>query len=392
MTRFVHHLRNSIARAQAEHAASADELAAGNLRRVFWLAVAMLALASVHALVFLTPAPAEPPPVQAWRHTLVLVHAGMAAVSALLGAAAWVLRRRQAESSQASRLCAASAFAVALTFCVLLTAADQRVTPNITPYLMGCALTGLLILQRPLSNAALHLAALAVLLWLLGLTQPDPQLLLSNRVNAASAAVLGWLLAVMSWRTTTQNLALTRLLRQRQQELERQQGELEHLVSHDGLTGLVNRAELERLCRIELLRAQRHGLPVSLLAIDLDHFKHVNDQWGHPVGDAVLVAVADVLRRSVRASDVVGRMGGEEFMVLLPHSDAQAAAALADKLRRAIAAMQVPVGVDRVRLTASVGVASARPGQELSFESLYRLADRALYQAKAAGRDRVELA
>jgi diguanylate cyclase (GGDEF)-like protein len=392
MTAFVQHLRSTIIQAQADHAAAASELAASNLRRVFWLAVVMLVIGTVIVLALHTPAPEGPPQVEAWRHTLVLLHLGMAGVTILLGGVAWGLRRLGRDSGMASRICAASAFAAALGFCVLVTAVDQWVTPSITPYLMGCALTGLLILQRPLSNAVLHLAALTALWWLLGLTQADPQLLLSNRANATSAAVLGWLLAVLNWRTTSQNLALTRLLQQRQQVLERQQHELERLVSHDGLTGLVNRAELERLCRIELLRAQRHGLPVSLLAIDLDHFKRINDQWGHPVGDAVLVAMAEVLRQSVRASDVVGRMGGEEFMVLLPHGDGAAALSLADKLRQAMSAVQVPAGADRVRLTASVGVASAPPGQETSFESLYRQADRALYRAKAAGRNRVEIA
>ena len=392
MLTLFHRIQAAIALARAEHAAAADEIAGDNLHRLTWLAAAMIVIGLLHILVFQARGLDDAPRVQAWKHSLLGLYQGMVLFSALLGALALWLRRGGRCGGLASRACGLTAFVVALGFTVLVSAVDQWVTPSITPFLIGCTLVGVVILQKPLISAAIYLLALAVLWVLLGKMQPDPQLLLSNRVNAVSVAVLGWVLTTMTWRKSVQNLLLRRQLERRQQELEAQQLELQHLAAHDGLTRLLNRAELERLCRMELLRAQRHKLPLSVLVIDLDDFKRVNDRWGHPVGDATLVAAADVLRNSVRTSDVVGRMGGEEFMVLLPHSDMAAALTLAEKLRRAMGAMTVWAGAERVVVTSSVGVASAPAGVETSFDSLYLKADRALYRAKAAGRNRVEIA
>lgn len=385
-------LRSTIGLARAEHAAAAAEIAADNLRRLIGLAAVMLVVSVLHILSFQAPRPDDLPYVRHWKHMVLGLHQGMLVLVALLGATALWLRQRGRSEGPASRLCALLASVLALAFPAALSVVDQQVTPNITPFVIGCFMAGVVFLHRPLTLAAVYGFALVAFSALLGLTQQDPQLLLSNRVNALSAAVLGWTLGMLTWRKTTQNLSLRRQLVRRQQELEAKQQELQHLATHDGLTGLLNRAEVERLCRLELLRAQRHGLPLSALVLDMDNFKQINDRWGHPAGDAVLVAVAQVLRESVRATDVVGRMGGEEFMVLLPHSNAAAAQVLADKLRRAMAGLAVPIGADRIRLTASLGLATALPGVETQFDSLYQRADRALYRAKAAGRDRVEMA
>ena len=385
-------LVQALTQACAQNAAAADELARENLRRLQWLALATLLINVLHVLAFRGTAPGDTATVALWKHSLLELHLGMAAVATVMGLAAWWLQRAAAAPRWLATLCGLLAFALALAFTATIAAVDQWVTPNIAPFLIGCMLVGVALQQRPLHAALLYLAAWVGFALLLGRTQADPALLLSNRVNGFTAALLGWVLATLSWRKTVQNLLLSRQLGQRQRELEDKQRELVHLAAHDGLTGLMSRAEVERLCRMELLRAQRHALPLSLLVIDLDNFKSVNDRWGHPVGDAVLVAAAQTLREAVRVSDMVGRMGGEEFMVLLPHSDAAAAHTLAEKLRQRLAMMVVKAGPDWVSVTASVGVASAPAGAEASFDSLYLRADRALYRAKSAGRDRVEIA
>lgn len=392
MLAFFHRVLAAIAQARADNAAAADGIALDNLRRLLWLAGVMLAINLFHVLAFQAPAPDATARVLAWKQALRELHLGMAGLAAALGVAAWWLQRRPRPSATLVQACGVAAFALALGFAVLVTAVDQWVTPSITPFLIACALVGVVILQRPLTAAILYGAALLACSLLLGQTQADAQVLLSNRVNAYTAALLGWTLATLSWRRTVLNRLLARQLAQRQRELEAQQLQLQHLATHDGLTGLVNRAEVERLCRAELSRAQRHGLPLALLVIDLDNFKRINDRWGHPVGDAVLVATADALRRSVRASDVLARIGGEEFMVLLPHTTRTDAQALAEKLRLRLAALVVPAAAGVVAVTASVGVAAAPAGEGSDFETLYSAADRALYRAKSAGRDRVEIA
>jgi diguanylate cyclase (GGDEF)-like protein len=136
-------------------------------------------------------------------------------------------------------------------------------------------------------------------------------------------------------------------------------------------------------------QAARIGSPLSAVLLDLDHFKQINDRFGHGAGDDALAAVGGVLTTTLRASDFAGRYGGEEFLILLPDTDSGGALETAEKVRTAIEAIDVPQ-VDRP-ITASLGVANY-PTDALDSDTLVRMADRALYAAKGAGRNRVELA
>ena len=157
----------------------------------------------------------------------------------------------------------------------------------------------------------------------------------------------------------------------------------------DALTGLPN----QRACQDNLKRMVAHASrmvsPISAVLLDLDHFKQVNDRFGHGAGDDVLAAVGEVLTGGLRASDFAGRYGGEEFLILLPDTDTEGALDAAEKVRAAIAKIEVPQ-VDR-EITGSLGVATY-PTDALDSDTLVRMADRALYAAKGAGRNRVELA
>jgi diguanylate cyclase (GGDEF)-like protein len=157
----------------------------------------------------------------------------------------------------------------------------------------------------------------------------------------------------------------------------------------DGLTGLPNKRAIADALKRMFARASTTRTPLALLLLDLDHFKHVNDQRGHPVGDQVLANVGAVLRSTLRPQDFAGRSGGEEFAVLLPGTDTRAALAIAERVREAIGEIRLP-GTD-VEVTASVGVAGF-PQHASTPDRLERLADAALYLAKRQGRNRVELA
>jgi diguanylate cyclase (GGDEF)-like protein len=134
---------------------------------------------------------------------------------------------------------------------------------------------------------------------------------------------------------------------------------------------------------------------VAFVLLDLDHFKQVNDRHGHRAGDAVLCAFADVVRRRLRASDVFGRTGGEEFGLVLPATDAAGARWLVEAVRREVEALEVPAGDGstqvKVKVTVSAGVAVADAASRLSGDRLYGQADQSLYEAKRAGRNRVEV-
>ncbi len=166
---------------------------------------------------------------------------------------------------------------------------------------------------------------------------------------------------------------------------------LQHLSQHDGLTGLLNRRAMEYLLDREAQRLQRFGQPYAVMLVDIDHFKRVNDQMGHAVGDAVLASVARTLNEQAREVDRVARFGGEEFCVLLPHTLREGALQAAERFREAVRRNPVSSGDELVSVTISVGVAAASDPTE-SLEELLHRADQAMYRAKAQGRDRVILA
>lgn len=168
-----------------------------------------------------------------------------------------------------------------------------------------------------------------------------------------------------------------------------QKERLERLTVTDALTGLPNRRALLQYVEQMLPHGVRENEPVSLALVDIDYFKAINDDYGHPVGDAVLRLLAQHLQGLVRASDFTARMGGEEFGVVMPATGAGGARELCERLRSSIEALSLPVPHRDRRLTASIGVTTAAPGEAISFNTLYILADRALYEAKEQGRNRV---
>lgn len=162
------------------------------------------------------------------------------------------------------------------------------------------------------------------------------------------------------------------------------EAELERRASYDFLTGLFNRQRFTERLQTELARADRYGRPISLMLLDIDYFKAINDTHGHDVGDQALKHVASRMRKELRSADTLGRWGGEEFVVLAPEARIEDAVGLAEKLRSALASEPVePVGI----ITASFGVAEYRPGE--GADSLLKRADDALYRAKRTGRNRV---
>jgi len=164
----------------------------------------------------------------------------------------------------------------------------------------------------------------------------------------------------------------------------RMEDEIRRVAHTDWLTGVANRLSLGNTLEAEIERSQRYGRPLSLIMFDLDHFKAVNDQYGHEAGDEVLKALAQTVSAELRDADTLGRWGGEEFIIVVPETRLVGATALAEKLRQAVSTMSVP-GVPCV--TASFGVAELASGD--SAKLLARRADEAMYQAKQAGRDRV---
>ncbi len=173
-------------------------------------------------------------------------------------------------------------------------------------------------------------------------------------------------------------------LRRQLEETARQQART------DELTGLPNRRRFFELAEREMVRAQRYSAPLAVVMLDLDYFKEINDKYGHAAGDQVLRAVGDCCRDVLRTNDVIGRLGGEEFAILLPATAMDGALLFGERLREAIYECRIGLPGAELRLTATLGVAACAPGEVMTMDELLARADAALYRGKAAGRNRVE--
>lgn len=175
-------------------------------------------------------------------------------------------------------------------------------------------------------------------------------------------------------------------------ELNCERAKLELLSRQDPLTGLSNRRNLDELLEREVARSVRYDRPMSVIMMDLDHFKGLNDRYGHQAGDHVLREAARVLQRTVRRHDLLARYGGEELAIVMPETSLEQAAVAAERLRIALATAEIVWRGEQLRITASFGVVGTSRMPLRDSQELVRLADRALYRAKVQGRNRVSLA
>lgn len=243
-----------------------------------------------------------------------------------------------------------------------------------TPYI-ALPLLGLLA-RSP--RAVVNIAVLGTLLTIAGMflsTAAAP--LHVALLNRTMSMALIWIVAIIA----IKHLAVGDRLR----------NSLRKAAFRDPLTGLYNRRYIFDIFRNELNRHQRYGIPFSLILIDADHFKRINDQYGHNAGDAALKAIANVCTASVRDIDVVGRFGGEEFIILLPSTHAAEAAVVAERIRRTMRREGIEFQGKQIDVTLSLGVAEVGPNAD-TFDDLLKAADEALYSAKRGGRDQTALA
>ncbi len=200
---------------------------------------------------------------------------------------------------------------------------------------------------------------------------------------------LEWLqTSILAVVLTTLMLEALVIFRPMTRRIMRQLTEILKLATTDSLTGISNRRSFMETWERERALAIRQNTALSVLVLDVDHFKNVNDMYGHAAGDTVLQALCQTIRSMIRASDVMGRLGGEEFAVLLPRTAAVAAAGMADRIRLGIGSRLISVGTDEVAVTISVGVATMQgPGE--SIDAMLKRGDGLMYRAKMGGRNRV---
>ena len=237
------------------------------------------------------------------------------------------------------------------------------------------------VLHRPQDGLSLHVAEDVGE----ALTLDDRRRVRFHFAALSGLAALGALLAALVH--TLHNRAQLRLIADSNEALTRLNEELRRIAERDHLTGCFNRRRLDEAMNAELARSARSGHPLALAMLDLDHFKAVNDRYGHGVGDTMLAHVTDIIRRQLREPDLFARVGGEEFALLLPDTAEHDAVALLERVRRKVEETPLNHEGEPIPMTVSAGVAEARP--DIEPDRWMRKADAALYMAKHCGRNRI---
>lgn len=364
------------------------EIHALNLRRSYRLALILAPVHLAHVVLFWRFTEADSPASEAWRQGIMTAHAIMLPVALVLAILCSApVRDRLPRPVRA--LVPATGAMIYLGFGAVLAVIDQLVTPSINPLLLATIGVASTTLVPPLTAAVLYSTLLASFWFLISWTQTDPEILLSLRVNSISLTGVGFGVAYLFWRNQVLTLRQRKEIEAQKLELEDKNQELALMVSRDPLTGVANRSHLTSAVAVEVARMRRNGSAAALVLLDLDHFKAINDSYGHPAGDAVLRQVSQVLASEVRSVDTLARLGGEEFAILLPDTTTEAAAEFAERLRKVIENHPFAASGVSLQLTASLGIAPLLTQEHDPLNTAYRAADQMLYRAKESGRNRV---
>lgn len=357
-----------------------DNATAVNIQRIYRLSFIAVPIHVAHIILFwLALSPGDSDATVQWKQAIMLLHASMSLVAIGTGAAAWKLKKGNGvQKTQAIVLQQLLIFSW-LLFGILVAWADLLVSASITPFLMACLGVAVVFLIPPLLSVLQYMTAFLLFQLMLTWTSHSADILLSLRVNALTLLGISLGVSVFLWRMHEERMRQQEKIENQNRFLEQVNEELAWTASHDSLTGLINRPTFIQKADEWL----NQGILSGLIVMDIDLFKQVNDQHGHPAGDAILKSVADILRQSVGMEGITGRLGGEEFVILIPDSDEHASSQTAERLRQTI---EEYVFLNDIRITASFGVAEMNG----TFAASYHAADEALYRAKKSGRNRVE--
>ncbi|QDL55716.1 GGDEF domain-containing protein [Rhodoferax aquaticus] len=386
----LHEVRVLLAQWRTDDALVESEADLANLSRIRWFAPIGAFFGLLTALVFgvsIVVNMASDTAAWRWGWGSVLMQSAMGL--ALLGAAWLAKQQPRTGRTKTMRYLPIGLACFCMADAIVFVYLEQWGSDSVTPYIYVCLLLAVSLLLKPSTVVWIYCTGFVVFNWVLGQSPSSPHQILTNRLDALTACAMGMGVSIYLWRRYVAFYVQQEALQQANAELQDKQRELQRLTRTDGLTNLFNRKTFVELTQQELQRAQRQNSSTAILVMDLDYFKKVNDTWGHPAGDAVLKHAATLASSAVRSTDLVARLGGEEFIVLLPSTSIDAARRLAEKIRAKIEAHPAQWSGQRIPVTVSIGSAGCTAAEKLDFDALYYNADKALYLAKQRGRNRV---
>lgn len=358
----------------------APEFAATNTKRIVAGSAVAMFVHIAHIIIYSLPSPRTTIEAE-WYEDIVTTHVVLLAIMGAAFLIALVLRGRK-KAGLPEYLLQYILMAVVMAEGVALTYFDQIVTPNVTPYIIMCLVVGIAFIIRPRYSLLIFVLSYAAFFYTAGLRPFLDNVVLSNRTNGFAIASIGFALSLVMWRYN--------VLHARQRaHIEEHHKELLNMANRDPLTGLYNRRKFDEIIRDEIAVSGPVLRESSLIMLDIDYFKDINDSFGHPAGDSILVQFSRLLSENIRKGDSVCRLGGEEFIILLPGTPESEAVAVAEKLREFIEHHIFTAGERPVRLSASFGTARLDYNLDPTLISQYSKVDHALYIAKQTGRNRV---
>lgn len=366
------------------------EIQSTNIQRICYLAAIAVPVHLVHIIIFRIYSLGASGNQRNWCKGVMITHLVMLLLIFSIGTICYFMRRCEHDKRQAASVISGIVYILYLIFGAVLCSFDQLVTNSITPYMLVCIGIGIIILVTPKAAVVYYLLAYGTLYYLVSLMQPSKDILLSIRTNSILATGIGLCIAIVTWRANIFLFLQKTQIEKQNAELQEKNKQLEYAAMHDDLTGLFKRNYFMQLVQREIERIRRTGKEACIILIDIDHFKNVNDSFGHPAGDSVLREIAAIIINNLRIYDTPSRWGGEEFIILLPETSLDNGIKAAEKLKQCIEAHSITVGDKTIKITASLGVGVLTDRKDDGFNKVYYKIDEALYQAKKNGRNRVE--
>jgi diguanylate cyclase (GGDEF)-like protein len=364
-----------------------------NLQRILYIAFVMMIVHVAHVVLFLRH---NPDVVNAasitWQQWIIWAHFLMGIIAFIFGVVAYIIKKRNLETTKLSFVFQGCVILSYYMFGVVISVIDQLVTAQITPFLMASIGIAITLIIHPVLAIGNYLLAFIVLYNSISLTQTNHDLVLSIQVNAITAIGMSFGIAILLWRNQVLRIQQKNTIEQQNIELENKNKQLEYLATHDQLTGLFNRTYFMQYIEQRIINDAETANDACIIIIDIDYFKKINDNIGHPGGDYVLQVIAKLLLDNVKETDVVARLGGEEFIILLPNRTLDKSLIEAEKLRKMINSKTISYHHQEIRVTASFGIAELNPNDPNCIGNCYFQADKALYSAKESGRNRIEIA
>lgn len=315
-----------------------------------------------------------------WRIGVIIVHL-VSAVAVVVMTTLLIINNKKANPILGIKIIQNIFLVYVVTFGFAIILVDLPRTANIVPFLIVCMVMGVFVLKKPIHVIIQYLISYALFFFIIGLNEKNAMALITNRVNGFVFVIIGIFMAIILWHSERNNILQKR-------KIQEQQKKLESVAYYDDLTGLINRRKWIELLNEEFERMKRYNHKSSILLLDIDNFKAINDQYGHPAGDRILQEIATLVKNELRSCDRIGRWGGEEFIVLLVETPIKKGIDVGEKLRNEIEKLSVRFESNLIKVTLSIGVSSLDCEKE--FFSSYKKADQALYLAKNNGRNRVE--